>query len=368
MTHSESADLPPRESPPTPSSPVSPDVPLESLVFDAEQLMAEHPPVLHDRNKQIVFGIACPEHGVHRGRVAYSRWPEQPLPPRVTPALAVARVDVHEGIYDYAPWARDAATEWHVNFADPNLFGAYGSALFAQDEMQVAEHPVLGALREALKHQGHDARTMSRQHRPTPVLVMGAERRCRVAVDVDAAEGRPAGLYGRAFGSALAHAVRRATTTIDPPTISNIIAIAAPYGMSGRYHAKDIAFVLVTAYSAFRAAVLSSPQAERSVPEHARPDLTGRGPTAAAVIHTGYWGCGAFGGNRVLMTLLQVVAAQLAGVSTLVFHTVTPAGRAEYDVALETLRRTFGDEALDTAEFVTRVAAMGFRWGTSDGN
>ena len=32
------------------------------------------------------------------------------------------------------------------------------------------------------------------------------------------------------------------------------------------------------------------------------------------VIHTGFWGCGAFGGNRVLMTMLQSLAADLAGV------------------------------------------------------
>ncbi len=40
--------------------------------------------------------------------------------------------------------------EWWVNFADPHLFVAYGSSLFAQDEIQVAEHPSLGHLREAL--------------------------------------------------------------------------------------------------------------------------------------------------------------------------------------------------------------------------
>jgi len=36
---------------------------------------------------------------------------------------------------------------WYVNFADPRLFTAYGSGLFAQDEIQAAEHPILGHLR-----------------------------------------------------------------------------------------------------------------------------------------------------------------------------------------------------------------------------
>ncbi|MFA6168681.1 MAG: hypothetical protein WC700_18810 [Gemmatimonadaceae bacterium] len=34
-----------------------------------------------------------------------------------------------------------------MNFADPRLFTAYGSELFAQDEMQVAEHLAFGAVR-----------------------------------------------------------------------------------------------------------------------------------------------------------------------------------------------------------------------------
>jgi hypothetical protein len=40
--------------------------------------------------------------------------------------------------------------EWYLNFAHYNLFCAYGGSLFAQDEMQVAEHPPLCSLREAL--------------------------------------------------------------------------------------------------------------------------------------------------------------------------------------------------------------------------
>jgi hypothetical protein len=53
--------------------------------------MTEHPPVLRDPNKQVVMAVACAE-------------------------------------------------EWHVNFADPRLVTAYGSGLFARDEMRVGEH------------------------------------------------------------------------------------------------------------------------------------------------------------------------------------------------------------------------------------
>ncbi len=46
---------------------------------------------------------------------------------------------------------------------------------------------------------------------------------------------------------------------------------------------------------------------------------------AQPLIHTGFWGCGAFGGNRTLMVILQALAADLAGVET-VFWAVDKRG------------------------------------------
>lgn len=117
--------------------------------------MTEHPPVLRDPNKKVVFEVACPVGTVHEGEIAYSRWPALALPEVMALDGAAQRVKVREGVYDYASatgmeGGPFGAVEWHVNFADPRLFTAYGSGLFAQDEMQVAEHPALGALREAL--------------------------------------------------------------------------------------------------------------------------------------------------------------------------------------------------------------------------
>lgn len=85
-----------------------------------------------------------------------TRWPSRPVV-RITrrrnhaQARRNTNIEVRKGVYDYAPTTGVAgAVEWHVNFADPRLFTAYGSGLFAQDEMQVAEHPALAALREVL--------------------------------------------------------------------------------------------------------------------------------------------------------------------------------------------------------------------------
>ncbi len=326
-----------------------PGQPLERRTFEAGSLFAAHPPVLHDRNKKVVLEIACPPGSSHGGQVVTSRWAAMPLPGRFTPGQAVERVVRHAGFYDYRPvLAAAGAVEWHVNFADPHLFFAYGSSLFAQDEIQVAEHPILGALREALQAEGAAALTVERG-RPTPILVAGAQRRCHVATDPDPAEGRPRGLYGNEFGRAPAEAVRRATRRIDPPTVTNLVAMAAPAGGHGPYSGEQITHVLETAFSAFRAAVLES----------------GAGPVA---IHTGFWGCGAFGGNRVLMAMLQVIAAGAAGVDRLVFHAPGESGAAALDAALRLTRGNLAGAPSSAAELVSRIAAMAFAWGESDGN
>lgn len=90
---------------------------------------------------------------------------------------------------------------------------------------------------------------------PTPILIRGVERRVFVKTDRNAAAGtvafrvctyhdrlkcfryagRPYGLYGNAFGGASAAAIKNACVLIQPPTISNIIALEAPPGGRGTY-------------------------------------------------------------------------------------------------------------------------------------
>src|SRR5262249_17357234 len=153
---------------------------------------------------------------------------------------------------------------------------------------------------------------------PTPVLVRGVERRCRIATNPDAEQGRPRGLYGNNFAEAPAEAVARATTPIDPPTYTNTLAMEAPDGGWGAYRRQEIEYILSTAYTGFSAARIESAQV-REPPR--------------VVIHTGFWGCGAYGGNRVLMALLQLLAARLAGIDRFVFHTGDAAGTAAFDEA-----------------------------------
>lgn len=331
--------------------------PIDRLTLTAEDLITSHPPQWANANKRVVYEISTPGDAVHRGAVQYSRWAAMPLPSTVAgPVRPHSRLRARDGFYHYGGPSEppaNAAMEWHVNFGDPSLFGSYSGSLFAQDEMQVVEHPALGSLREALIHRGFKPLTVE-DGGPTPVLVVGVERRCRVAVERNAAQGRPYGLYGNDFSRAKSGIIQKATTRLDPPTLSNIVSMAAPRG-EGLYGRQEIALILGTAYTAFRAATVESAR------------VTGVSSTDT-VINTGWWGCGAFGGNRVLMATLQLLAAEMAGVTALVFHTGWPADPQRLQEAARILEtETAGSSPIATSEIIERLLALRFRWGVGDG-
>ena len=99
-----------------------------------------------------------------------------------------------------------------------------------------------------------------------------------------------AGLYGNRFAAASPATLRGAVRRIAPPTVSNIVAIAAPRPATGPYTEAQIRRILTSATTGYAAAVAETARLH---------------PGARVVIHTGFWGCGAFGGNRVLMVALQ---------------------------------------------------------------
>lgn len=290
---------------------------LYSWEFDAGILAKDCPLELTHPNKRLVREL-CGDP--LQGTMQVSRWAEEPLPATV-PEHTVDAQPV-AGYFDYAS---QAPGTWHLNFADPDLFFAYGASLLAQDELQCAEHPALGSIREVM---GEHALT-EENGRPTPVSIRGVERRCEIR-----------GLYGNAFGAASADAVRAAVRVISPPTISNILAIAAPNGGRGEYTRETIELALITAYTGFLV-------------------------TGAETICTGFWGCGAFGGNRTLMTLVQLLAARLAEVPRLRFYVADDAGHAQYQAGVAALGDVTSDSSVPA--IIDRITARGFRWGMSNG-
>lgn len=323
--------------------------------FNAQNLIESHPPKLHNNNKKIVYQIACPPGFVHNGELVFSRWRAMSLSQvSLLPNYETA-FEEQKGHFQYEPSNHNNnQVEWYLNFAHSDLFCAYGGGLFAQDEMQVAEHPALGSLREALLSAKIELLTVENGE-PTPVLIRDVERRCAIATDVNAEQERPFGLYGNNFARATANAIKLATKPIDPPTITNIIAMEAPAGGYGFYTYEDIEYVLTTAFTGFSAARIES-HLEREEP--------------IVIIHTGFWGCGAYGGNRVLMALLQLLAARLARIDRLVFHTGDTTGSQALANAKQILDRdlAIGDSSIQVSDLLTKIQAMKFQWGVSDGN
>src|SRR3954454_1892115 len=143
--------------------------PLYRRTFDAAALLREHPTQFRHPHKAALFEIAYPDGSAAPGSIEVTRWAQDvPASISLPPTLAA---EIRPSFYDYKPLGDGRSiVEWHVNFADPRLFIAYGSGLFAQDEMQVAEHPLLGSVREALVAEGLAAKTND-ETGATPILV-----------------------------------------------------------------------------------------------------------------------------------------------------------------------------------------------------
>mmetsp|Transcript_4239 Transcript_4239/g.8819 ORF Transcript_4239/g.8819 Transcript_4239/m.8819 type:complete len:247 (-) Transcript_4239:78-818(-) len=246
--------------------------------------------------------------------------------------------------------------------------------------MQVQEHPVLGALQLYLTKTNSNSNSDSNRVSalvpltrdaggPTPCLVTNVPRMC--AIDTSASMRVPRGLYGRCFAIAKGDDVLAQTTIFSdrPPRYSNILAVEAPKPNRGSYTDSQISDILCTAYSGFLAA---------------RSDSIGSSVDGDGIhvvrVHTGHWGCGAYGGNKQLMAILQVLAAHLAGVE-LSYHAFDAAGAAEVQRGLSLLgdieREMMPGTGHDGGEaggrislpcLVARLVGHRFRWGTSDGN
>lgn len=319
--------------------------------FKAQKLVASYPPQLYDRNKKVVFEMSLPHGATHSGTISVTRWQQMPLPETIERNRLSPSFELRENYFTYESVSNESV-DWHLNFAHYDLFCAYDGPLFAQDEMQVAEHPALASLRHALIDSEYAPLTVENGV-ATPILIRGVERRCAIATDVNPDEKRPYGLYGNQFARASEEAIRLATRVLDPPTVSNIIAIEAPAYGEGRYSQEQIKFVLSTAFTGFRAAVYESRR--------------GVSPSVQTVIHTGYWGCGAYGGNRELMPLLQMIAACWAEVDVLVFHTGGDSGG--YAQSVKTLAEILPpDVNVNTDDLIARIEGIGYTWSVSDGN
>lgn len=306
--------------------------------FDAASLLRDYPPRFQHAHKRLLFERIPP---LRPAPIQVSRWQGR-LPERVQVAKA-PQIEMRETVFSYEAPA-PGTVAWHVNFADPALFGFYAGPLLAQDEHQVLEHPVLASVREALldlQTARPELAPRTREYGATPVLIKGAQR----SIHFDTVRGP----YGNAFARENPATVLEAATFLEEPTFSNILAMAGPHPAFGRYTTQQIREALETAYIGFSACKAESAGAH-------------------TLVHTGKWGCGAFGGNAVLMVLLQLCAATFAGLDSVLFYTVDPTGTRALEEAQVLAKQLLADSEIDVTGLIDAVFALGFEWGQPDGN
>jgi hypothetical protein len=312
----------------------------------ARALVREYPAAPAHPNKKLLFSLC--ESQEPSGDISVSRWRTDELP-SVIPTQKRPRITHTREPFQYEAASADERA-WHLNFANADLFCSYGGPFFAQDEIQVAEHPVLASLRSwLLALQDETFKPITREATTaTPILIQGVERRCQID---------PSEIYGARFGRASAEQLKAAVRLLRPVTYSNIIAMEAPVGGQGAYSSGVLSRIIQTAYCGFSAAKQRSEGKQ-------------------TMILTGHWGTGAYGGNKIVMSALQLLAAHLAEVEHIRYHTLDAQeefieGLQLYEHLLRQswwarLRGKGSPRSLQDA--LREVESMRFRWGDSDGN
>lgn len=173
-------------------------------------------------------------------------------------------------------------------------------------------------------------------------------------------------IYGNKFAKATHEELVKAAKRIAKPQTVNLIAMQAQKHGQGVYTYDQVYSMLATAYTAFKAAQILAKRAYdmnnlRVHPNRKRDDIH----HLRTIIHTGWWGCGAFGNDRTMSLITQQLAARWAQVDAIVFHKVDSGDRPITERA-----HKFTDSmrtATDVKKVVEAILQLKLEWGKSDG-
>ncbi|PRP77223.1 hypothetical protein PROFUN_15117 [Planoprotostelium fungivorum] len=332
---------------------------LVRVTKDSKKLWKNFRPKMQSSNKRLLLDMIDKEGEKPQGDLIFERWSIiQPSslsldPERLKGLIVEETLDIYR-------YQQTDTEDYYVNFADASLFGFYGGPLFAQDEHQVAEHPILGSLRRWLDLEAA-SETKNKEAIPwtkigdnaTPCLIFNAQRSLVIETQADPTKGRQS-IYGNSFSYASPATIRAATTVITKETAelnglrshNNFIAIEAPKHGHGTYDRSEIEYIFFTAFSGFEAARLHS------------GDKT--------VIHTGNWGCGAFGGNGSIMAMLQIAAAAMSGVKKIVYHTFDQKHTRLFREGQKKLQDLWNSRR-DLHALLAAIQEEEYQWGVGNG-
>ncbi|KAL4492947.1 hypothetical protein ABPG72_020726 [Tetrahymena utriculariae] len=264
-------------------------------------------------------------------------------------------------IYSYDLHSDNKQMHWHINFADNELFGFCLSNLFAYDEIQCAEHPLLYPVSRAMKLK-NDNKFIPKTidlNQATPILLYNVPHQVRFNFSPN--QQIPTGIYGNNFKKYNYQQISTRMEILNQPKSTNLIAMAALQHGFDCYTIEQIKTLFQTAYLAFRQAKIFSQKETKN-------------PNVEVTINTGNWGCGAFGNNMVLIGIVQHLAAYLANVSEIVYYTFNNEGTEAYLLAMkyynQILQERYQEQPTDKIvdEWVRKIEMYKFKWGVSDGN
>jgi hypothetical protein len=273
--------------------------------------------------------------------------------------------------------------EWYLNFANSDLFAYYGGSLLAQDELQVLECLELCALREYFvqtintvgsRTVGSDAHT--NKPVPTPsmflfysktknilflilVLISNVER----VINLNTKD-----IYGNAFATATDKQLEKAFKPVHPPQTINLIAIEAPRDGQGPYTHEQIKYILTTCYTGFKAAQIlaNKTQSMNTSVSNINQRRSSRSNTNnfRTIINTGWWGCGAYGNNRQMMLITQILAAHWAQIDEIIFHTQTNEHQNDIDQAEKFIKKLLSEKRVE--EVIEEIVKLNLEWEKSN--
>lgn len=255
--------------------------------------------------------------------------------------------------FDYRS-SDEKTKRWYLNFADPILFVASRGSLFAQDEIQTLEHPLLCAAQAYLtvnNIKGLESYTKV-GNIPTPYLF----RNVPYLVEIDTqpfVDGEKFSIYGNAFSYYEYNnpgVLDKAIKVRKKCSFSNIIAMAAPSPKYGCYDKDTILEMFSSVISAFKGAKCMS-------------------DNNAVEIHTGRWGAGAFGGNEELALIIQILGAKIAEIDNLVFHAITDNYLENATIVVNDIAKLYNENKIESVDsIVNYLYDKKYKWGVSDGN
>lgn len=144
--------------------------------------------------------------------------------------------------------------------------------------------------------------------------------------------------------------IKKATVVFPSPQPTNLICMASLKNSSGAYTLVQLRYLFICALTSFSAASCESTRFSRST-----------------VIHTGNWGCGAFGGNLELTAIIQIAAARAAKIKTLVYHTFDQKGTDAFEKAQIQLNQLLTTSPIETNTFIEALLGLNYRWGEGNG-